>query len=248
MSRIEKGADANGQLEAMRGEMMKTVRRSGRRGAAGCAVAVLISLCVMFALSAWLVSATGLVIVPGFSRAYRPSAPDHAVEPGEAIEALVNRALGEQLTARLREGSGSLQDRRISLVIPEGSFTASLRQALESTDQAVFDPSSAQAAVALDALELFLPFKDNPQGSALRALVSFSAKDGRLVPSVSGVRLGSLPVPDALTQAALEPAVRESLAPFARELGRYAAVRAASFLPGALRLEAELTVEVLQAR
>lgn len=246
MSRVEKGAAANAQMEAMRGEMLRTVRRgSGGRGKAGCALALLAALLAVAAFACWLVTATGLAAVPGFSAAYRAPAPDHAVAAGAPIEAVVNGLLGDALTARLREGRGTLQDRAIALTLPESAFTASLRQALARTDQSVIDPERAQAAVAGEALELFLPFKDNPRGSALVVRLSFAAKDGGLEPAVAGVRLGALALPDFLVEAAIQPAVRQSLAPFSQELNRYAALRAVTFVPGAVRLEADLTVDVL---
>lgn len=249
MARIEKEGEVKEQLESMRGEMLKTVRQAGRprRPWLTCGIVLLLAFALVAFAAAWVLAATGLVNIPGVSSAaYEAPTPVHPVAPGEPLDVFVSRALNDTLSRRLAESGGLLDDRRITIDIPESSFTASIRAALSQTDQTVFDPGTAQAAVIPEGLELFLPFKDNPQGSALTLVLAFEAKEGVLDPVVRSVRVGALRLPAPLVQAAIVPAVQQSLAPFAQELGRYASVREVAYPSGFMRVEADLTVEVLQ--
>ncbi|OGL67130.1 hypothetical protein A2856_03620 [Candidatus Uhrbacteria bacterium RIFCSPHIGHO2_01_FULL_63_20] len=250
MSRVEKGEDMRKQFSSMRGEVLDTVRQGSRRGgrAAGCLIALLVSIAILALGCAWLVAATGLVSVPAVSAfAYRAPAPAHLVEPGKPLDQEVGASVNALLTARLREGGGRIEERSFAIDIPESSFTASLRDGMANTDQSLFDPATAQAAVTEGGLELFLPLRDNPRESALAFTLRLEARDGTIVPTVSRVTLGSLPIPGFLANAAA-PAVHESLAPFARELSRYASVSAVRSQEGSVRVEGELTVEVIQTQ
>ncbi|TAK03240.1 hypothetical protein EPO34_04185 [Patescibacteria group bacterium] len=250
MARIEKGGDVQEQLSQMHGEIMQTVRRrSGRGRAIGCAVAGLAALLLALIAAGWVVAATGLAQVPLLTgAAYRVPQPAHAVIETEPIETYVSRALSDLLGTRLRQGNGTLSDRRFSLVIPEGTFTASLRDALGRTDQNLVDAGRSQAAVTPDGLELFLPLKDNRQGSALVLTLRLSAANGSLDAAVREVRVGSLAVPGPVTEAAFAPAVRQSLLPFTEAFGRYATLTGVSSEAGAIRFTGELSVSIIDVK
>ena len=249
MARVEKDEDVQTQLAQMHGEMMRTVRRQGGGGKRIAAVVALVSMLCVALAAGWVVAATGLVRVPVLTGlAYHAPKASHEVRATEPIETLAARSLSDLLGTRLRQGGGKLEDRSFSLDIPEGAFTASLRDAIGRTDQKLVDSTRVQAAVVADGLELFMPFADNPQGSALLLTLRFSAVSGTLASTVSAVRVGSLPLPDPITQAALTPAVGQSLAPFAQALGRYATLRAVSYEPGAIRLTGELSVDIIDVK
>lgn len=251
MARVEKEGDLRRDMAQMKGEMLQTVRQSGQRPRMwlGCLGAAAIVFLLLFGFAAWVLAATGLVNVPLLTAAaYHRPEPAHPSPPTVPLDAYVSNLLSRELTARLQAGGGTLQDRAITIQIPEGSFTASLRAALQANGQTAIDPVSSQVAVVADGLELYLPLANNPRGSAVVLRLRMDAGQDGLTVRVSDLTVGSLPIPDAITQAVLMPAIQQSFAGFAKELGRYAVITSVSYGQGAVTMSGELTPDVLKLR
>jgi len=251
MARVDKEGDLRRDMAEMKGEMLQTVRQSGRRPrfALGCGIVALVVLVLSLFAAAWAFAATGLANVPVLtSVAYHRPEPAHPVAATVTLDLFVSDFLNRVLTARLQQGGGTLNDRSISIDLPEGSFTASLRAALKSNAQTAIDPDRSQVAVDEQGLELYLPLADNPRGSAVTLRLRMETGQDGLTVRVSDLHVGSLPFPDFVTQAVLAPAVQSSFAGFAKELARYATITSVSYAPGAVTLKGDLTVEVLKLK
>jgi hypothetical protein len=248
MTRIEKNEDVEAQIAQAKTEVIQTVRATGRRGrlGIGCAVVFFAFILGFVLFAAWTVAATGLVRVPVFSSAaYRQPEPVRAVLPGVPLETSVSAEIVRVVTQRGREGR--LDDRRITLRLTEASFTASLRSLMERSGVDAFDADRAQIAIDPDArLEFFLPFEDNAQRSAMRMRVDALAKDGALELRVVEVQVGSLVLPSFLDELLFGPLLRNNVAQFNREIGRYATLSGIRFEPGALVVDGELAAGIIE--
>ena len=201
MARVEKNKGVEEGMSHMKGDILKAVRHDTRKGRGlwSCA-AILVAIIFSFlAIGAWMAAATGIVSVPLFSSlAYRAPAPSHAVAPGPSFEEYL----------RASAGAGSLAD------IPEGTLTTIVRDALATNGQTWLDDHGAQAARADGGVELYLPLRDNAQGTAIVALVDVSEADGKLSVSIRHASIGSLGVPSWLVSLVLSPAIAPFVASF----------------------------------
>ena len=195
MSRIEK------ELPVAEEPERKETRSRGKRS---CALVLLVAVLLGAFWAAWAVASTGLVSVPVLTGlAYHKPEPSVSVEPGVPFEAF--------LSARLLE-PGKNPDDSFSLSIPESTLTASVRDALSSSGQTIFDDRKAQASVtAARGVELYLPLQGNARETAAVVRLRVSAKDGALVVSVEDASVGSWAVWGVIQSAILEPAVSAGL-------------------------------------
>jgi hypothetical protein len=251
MSRMDKEGDLRRDMAAMKGEMLQTVRQSGRRPRAwiGCLAIVVGGALVFFGAICWAVAATGLVPIPLFTAiAYHRPEPEHEVAATVPLDQDVSARLTSELTARLQAGGGTIKDRSISIPLSEGSFTASLRQAFADNIQTAFDGKRSQVAVDPDGLEMYLPLADNPRGTAVLLRLRVTAGQDGLSVRVSNLRIGSLPVPDLITQATVMPAIQQSFAGFVTQLSRYADITSVTYAPGTVTFSGTLAADVLKTK
>jgi hypothetical protein len=194
----------------------------------------------------WAVASTGLVRVPVLTDlAYRAPEPVRHVSPGIPLETSVSADIVRAVNARGQ--AGALADRSIELRLSEANFTASLRSLMERSGLNTFDATLAQVTIDPSAgFEFFLPFKDNAQGSAVRLRVDATAKDGALALKVTRVTVGTLTLPTFLDELLLGPLVRNNLAQFNQEIGRYLTLSSLRFEPGALVVDGELAGGIVQ--
>lgn len=251
MSRVDKEGDLRRDMAAMKGEMLQTVRQSGRRPKAwvGCLAIIVGAFLLCLGVAGWAVAATGLVRLPVFtSVSYHRPEPSHEVVATTPLDQYVSAVISRELTARLQAGGGTIKDRAISIDLPEGAFTASLRQAFRDNPQTAFDAKRVQVAVDGDGMEMYLPFSDNPAGSAVLLRLRVDAGQDGLTLRVSDLRVGSLPVPDLVTKATLMPAIQDSFAGFAKQLARYANISTVSYAQGKVTLMGELSDDALNLK
>lgn len=252
MGRVEKNAKVQEDVAQMKGEVVKTVKMSGKGSQKGmllgCLLTIVIPSTFLVILAAWLTAATGLVKVPVISSfAYDKPSPIRVVEPGVPLDTVISNELTKEVTRRIQQGGGTIQNRRITLALPEESFTASMRTVLEESNIAEIDPTNAQAAVNEDiGMELFLPLANNAQESAIRLRVKAVVENGLFDLLVTDVWIGDLHLPRFLSDMLLGPVIDANMEQFNQEIGKYLTIQQIRYGAGAVTLEGEINVEILE--
>ena len=252
MARIEKNASVEKQIQEVKGDVIKEVKQRNRqrRPWITCSLIALFLIASFFIWIGWLIAATGLVDVPVFTRfAYQQPIPIHEVEAGTTVEAMVQERFATILTDRLYEGGGTIDDRTIELLIPDGSLTTSTRNLLEETNVPMIDAASLQVAVDSEVgIEIFAPLADSSLGTAVVIRFDIQAIDGNIVVAPTSVELGSLSIPAFVLVNIFEPLIAEQLGGINNELSGYASVGSISMEQGALRVNGEIAVEIQEAQ
>lgn len=201
MARIEKNQPMAEEMSQMKGDILDAVRTGKKRRPLlrSCAVLLVVLFLALGGFVAWTLAATGLVVVPVLSSwAYQAPAPLRTVVPGLSLEAF------------LKSGSfdGNASD------IPETTLTALVQDTLSTDGQTWFDEHKSQVA-RMDGgngVELYLPLRDNAQGSAVTARLRVSFDRGKVAVAVSGVTLGSWNVPPWIVSSVIAPAIAPVIA------------------------------------
>ncbi|MBM5789995.1 hypothetical protein FJZ23_02845 [Candidatus Parcubacteria bacterium] len=247
MSRIQKGTDTTAELQQIKGEVIKEIgaQNKGRPWLA-CFLVLLGFLIALGGTLAWAMAATGLVAIPGFSQfAYREPVPERVVLPGVPMETALDEQVTSALATRLQEGGGTLKDRAVVLSLDERSLTASLRTLLENSQNTTLDPASAQASIDPNAgITLFLPLARSPHKTALQISAIGRVEQGQLVFNLHDLRLGSLPVPDALTSFFLRPFLRGKIADANALLGSFVDIKEVEYGRGTVTVRGQFAVDI----
>lgn len=209
-------------------------------------VTILFALALVFVAAVlWLVAATGLISIPLFSRlAYEVPSPLRVVTPGVPLETYIQSEVSEILTRRLYEGQGSLQDTSLEMHLTEQSFTASLRGLSQEIGEGLpFDISTAQVAIDTQkGAEIFLPFKENPQQTAVRLCVYASVQDGAISLEIKEAEIGALGVPVNMLNPLLHRVVEQNLQSLYAQLGSYVSLTSIAYEDGVMILSGNLAV------
>lgn len=186
------------EMAKMKGEIIGAVKQKpGRRGARSCGVVVIILFLLAGGWIAWTLAASGVVSVPFLSSvAYRAPEPSRVVAEGVPLETVV-----------AQQASAS------SISITEATLTTELRSSLETSGQQYVDSARAQASVlAGSGIELFLPLRDNEQGSAIVVTLGLSVEAGELRATVESATVGSAEVGSWLREGVVNPMLEGALA------------------------------------
>lgn len=247
MSRVEKQANLEQRIVEVKGEVVAEVRRRTRRARPWltCSLVLLALIVGMFVWAAWSVAATGLIRVPVFtSLAYEVPRPERVVSPGVSAETVLQETFERTLTRRLYEGGGTLENRRIEVQLHESSLTASLRSFAESAGSSWIETSQLQVAIDPEGVELFVPLRDSPLATAIRAAFELRAQDGLLVVGPTDIEVGSWRVPDVVIAVVLKPLFEAELKRLNGRLFGYATISRLDLVSGELIVEGELSVEI----
>ncbi len=246
MARIEKDAPVKQELESMKSEIVRNVKKGKKRPhpVLTCAVIALIAFLIFIFWLLWSVAATGLVSIPVLSSiAYQVPEPTRQVIPGETIDSYLQSQINQN-TLTLTGSRG--EKPTISFQIPEESLTATLQSVVSESASQQFIPDRVQVAVQEgQGLEVFLPLADNDNDSAITMLLVVSTGDSGLMSELEWVRLGSYTMPRWMSNLFVEPIVRAGLLEMNRTLDTYVQIEAIEYKNRMLQLESRLTQDIL---
>lgn len=195
----------------MRGEMLETVKVSGRGVGkkTGCAIILLL---VLMAFGLWILvlfARTGLITIPGISPiVFTAPAPDHQVAPGILMEESISQQLSQASTSTA-----------IALRMSEESLTASVRRVLAGSNVNFIDAEKTQVIVETDGIEIFIPVEGKDTAVMVRLLPEI--ENGAFTLSIRGVDVGTLALPGVIVDSMLRPAFDASVDEFNRELAKH---------------------------
>lgn len=249
MARIEKSSAASAEELAQFKEEIKREVRSGRKKRVSIFPLILLLLVAAIVVATlWVVAATGFVSIPFVSAyAYKPPQPSRVVSAGEPLQTVFSSSVNTLLTNRLQAGGGELTDRSFKMELPDSSFTQALQEGLGNRENNLFDVTRVQmAAVAGKGLEIFLPFQNNPQQTALLLVINPRLENGHILFDPPIVQLGSLTLPRWVSATLLMPPLQQGIALFEQQLGRTMHLQDILVIDGFLRVSGELQVEVTE--
>src|SRR3989338_9729376 len=204
-------------------------------------------LLVIFLRLAWIAAATGLVSVPVFSSyAYEELKPTREVSGTIDFQSYLSEALNTLVTNRLQSGRGALQDRSISLLLPEEILTKGLQQALKEKEIPSVQVEKSQLLVEENgSIELFLPVIYKERGSALRlSLFVTPTEEGELAIDLQDMWLGAWHVPKWLAQRFAKEVLAQAVIDLNEKIGRYLSIKKIDWSSGELTAHGELTIQV----
>ena len=218
-----------------------------RRPLVTCAVIVFAIILFLIAAALWIVASTGVVMLPAFSRlAYDVPQPVRVVSPGVPVETYVQTVVSEEIVKRLYSGQGVLADETMSITLPENALTATLQSMGDVVGMDLFDIEESQ--VALDetiGAELFFPFKNSEQQTAVRLHMMAVAEDGVVTIEVRDVWVGSLHVPMWLVGVAADAYLKNGLVELNEQMGQYVRINEIEYDNGSMTLSGDLAVDLL---
>jgi hypothetical protein len=186
------------------------------------------------------------VFTPAF---YQPPAPEHEVKAGVPLDTLLNNELTNEINRRLREGGGTLKDRTLTLRLPEESFTALLRNLIETAGTKQLDAARAQMNITKEkGLVLFLPLTDSPLKTALMVGLRAGTENGVLALSVDDLQIGDLNLPAWLYRPLIDPIIKKNLDQLNAAWGKYAKFQSINYEDGAAVVTGEIAVEILNLK
>lgn len=236
------------ELNQLKGEVIKEIATTRPKNRlANCSLLLFLVILCLVGFGVWSAAATGLLDVPLASRfAYHKPQPDRLVKPGVPLETLLEEQVKTTLTKRVYEGKWTLEDRTISVTIPETSLTSSLRTLIETGRSGLVDSRGAQVMVNEDGtFVFFLPVADSAKNTAVQLRMSIVLeKEGmiRLIPYQFTV--GSFVIPKALTTFFLQPFIQSQLPQLNQALQTLITLTAVTYQQGAVTLNGLINVEV----
>lgn len=251
MSRIEKGTDTKEQIQQMKGEVIKEIGSTKkRRPWMACSLVFFLLVVGFLSAMMWAIAATGLGVVPVFSRfAYHVPQPEYVVMPGVPIETVVGEEVKRTLIRRIQEGNGMLQDPSITFEISEASFTASLRTLLEGVENSLFESKDAQVSISSEkGFTVFLPLKDSRHQTAVQITVKAQMTDGVIEIVPESALLGSLPIPQAIVSLLLQSLIQEQIISLSRDLASFVEVNAIAHLDRKVQIDGIFSVKILEVQ
>jgi len=251
MTRVEKDSGLREEVTQLETEVAKVEKTEvrehgkGKWKLAGCGILFLIFL-ILVGAAAWVAAASGLVTIPVLSSwAYHEPQSIHKSEVGPPADVYLSETFNSLLTQRLQAGSGSLTDRSMEISLPESSLTTSFRDLLVVNNLTQFDNEKVQVALDKEqGIELFLPLANQPNNNALRLLASLKVENSQVALSYVKISIGSLAVPEWLSNTVLKPFLAQGLDLLNQEINQYAKIENIQMLDGSLLLSGTLTVEV----
>ncbi len=228
MSRIEKNEDVSGQMKQMKGEVVKEIRKGkqGSRAGLTCAVIFLVILLGAISWVLWVLAATGLFAIPGFSAmAFSEPEPTRIVEPGASVETVLQEEFASVLTERFVAGGGVITDKSITIPLSERAMTASIRELIQEEGELSLRAEDAQVVVTEEGLELFVPY------------------DGAQKTAVSDVYLGKLKVPEWFKAAFITSTIEQKLPEINAGLAQYATLSDITYKEGLVEVSGTFEVE-----
>lgn len=250
MTRIEKNASVEEELQNIKGEVVREVKHRSRRLRKffTCSAVILFLVASFVALISWIVAATGFVEIPIMTTlAYDLPVPLREVKSGVPVETIVKNTLTAELTKKLYAGGGELKDRSVNLELSESSITASLRSITENSGVSAIDASKLQVVVEPGVeIEFFAPIEGSPLGTSVVITLGIDAKNGLIDIEPRQVRVGSLEFPSFLLASVLQPLIRQELQSLNSMLTGYARVDSIGVESGVLIISGELSVETKQ--
>ncbi|MBI2475264.1 hypothetical protein HYV69_02435 [Candidatus Uhrbacteria bacterium] len=240
MSRIEKGSDVREELQQMKGEVIKEIGSTKQRHPFRSCFAIFFILIVLFSTAiAWALASTGIVYIPVFTQfTYQKPEPGRLVSPGVPVEKVIE----EQVLSKLAAGS---VNEVISLSLSESSLTASLRDILENAADGFIDSSFSQVTISQDkGLTLFLPLENSKSGSAILFSIKANVKDGKIELVPEELKIGSLFIPDSLTNLFLRSIIQDRLANGNKMLESYVQIQDIEYKDGSVIVRGKIAAEI----
>lgn len=247
MSRIEKGKGVGEEFQQMKGEVIKEIASSkGGHPRLTCSLIFLLVLMGFFCLIAWMIAATGLIRVPGFSSlAYQTPQPERLVSSGVPLEQVVNNQVKTTLMQRLQAGKGKLEDRSVDFRVTEESLTSSLRTLLEKSGDQTFKTSTVQVTVNPDTgFTFFLPLQNSDSHTAIQISIVAHVTDGTIELLPNFFSIGSLPISSSLIAFFLQPFLQTKLADLNQTVGSYVKLNAITYAQGQVNVTGTFAVEI----
>jgi hypothetical protein len=248
MSRIEKQTPMKEELTKMKGEVVREVRRSGKRLKKWhiVGIAFLVFLVIFGLWVCWLVAATGLVRIPVLtSFAYESPTPHRIIEAGTPLETVAEAQFRSELTKRLQQGGGTIKDDVLVFSASESSFTSSFRTALEESGVGALEVGTSQISIQEeDGLVLFVPLKDSELKTALLVEVMPSVVDEEVILTLTSVQLGSLKVPLFIIAMLFQPMLEAYVNDLNKELAGFATITDVTIQEGWMEITSRFSLEI----
>lgn len=207
----------------------------------------LVILLAVFLRLAWIVAATGFVQVPVFSSyAYEELKPSREVSGTIDFQSYLSEALNTLVTNRLQSGRGALQDRSVSLLLPEEILTKGLQQALKEKEVPYVQAEKSQMVIEENGfIELFLPVLYKEQESAVRmSLTVIPEEEGKLVLHLEDMWVGAWHVPGWLQKRFAKEVLPQVTTELNEKIGRYLSIEKIDWALGELTAHGELTIQI----
>jgi ABC-type multidrug transport system fused ATPase/permease subunit len=240
MARIEKGTPMKQEMDAMKSDVVKAVKKGTRtrHPIRGCAILLIIGMLLVVFWIVWSLAATGLFSVPVISSlAYRVPEPTRMVLPGIPVETVMQDSLSAQMATRASAGNDLSEAANIQFSLSEGSLTATLQSVMKEAANSQLLPQQAQVAVIEgEGLEVFLPLANNEKESAVTLLLALQANEGEVIADVRSVHVGSFRLPSWMRVSFIEPLIDSGLREMNDRLASYAQIDSIEPKPGALSI------------
>lgn len=244
MARIEKEVAMKDELDAMKKDVVKAVKKGTKSShpIRSCALLLAIVVFVLGFWFLWSLASTGLVSVPLVSSlAYSVPEPSRTVDPGAPVEDVVETQLASQIEAYGNGGANLSEPLPLSFSVPESALTATLRTAVSDSSSTQIAAERAQVAVVKgEGLEVFLPLANNAKESAITMMLSLQSVDGEVVTSVSSVYIGSYHLPAWLRRSFVDPLVDSGWREMGSRLSSYAVIQSITLQDGSLDVSGTL--------
>lgn len=247
MVRVEKNSN-NPPMVEVAAEPNVQVKKKKFNWKLSCLGLFFLSLVLVAALIVWLLAAAGLITVPVVSGlVYKSPQPSRTIASGIPVETLLTERFNSLITERLQEGGGNLQDRAVTVTLPESALTTSLKTVLQTNNLNWLKSELAQVAInEKQGLEIYLPLANSSNNNAIILTAVLSSENKQLSLSEITVKIGCVTLPTWFSQGALVPLLQSGLVALNQELGRYAAIEAVDYQNGQVLLSGTLIVEILE--
>ncbi len=250
MSRIEKQASLEKQIQDVKGDVVQEMKQQTKphKRWLTCLIIFLVLFLVGLSSLAWLIASTGLVSVPVFTRfAYSQPVPLREVAPGIPVETVLREQIATSFVQRFREGGRFLPspNQTLEVRLSEASLTASVRSKLEEASLEGLEISALQVILEPDSgVEVFIPVQDSHLQTAVIFFFDVMAKDGAIAVIPKDVFVGNLRVPSFLVKTFLTPLLKQRLAQLNELIVGYGKISSLDISSGELLIQGTVSVEV----
>jgi len=254
MARIEKNQKLEQGTEDIQKETVEEAKEPQKKSSGhgwlkwGCGIFLLIIL-GLGSLLLYCLTASGLLTMPVVSDwFYKTPTPIHKVSAGPPLEAYVSETFGAILTKRLQSGSGVLNDRSVTVSLPEASITNSFHSIILDSEINLFDVENSQIAVdGQKGLEVFLPLANQINGNAVKIFLVPGVYQGQITIDEVKIIIGNLTFPSWVSDVLIKPFLKQGLNLVNQEVGRYASIEGIALRDdGTLDLIGTLVVEIMK--
>lgn len=122
-----------------------------------------------------------------------------------------------------------------SLVFHESMLTASLQNGLAGEGSRLFEASGSQVAVVNGhGVEVFLPFMESEQRSALIIGLTLDLEDGKVSPRLTSLHVGNLPIAPSIANLLVISSLRSAIESFNNQISQVVTIASIDYANGSV--------------